>query len=56
MPIIVLTLYFAWKNIYPKKSNSIGKIALIGAIFWTIIYILLNIFSTSIVYWLIMSS
>lgn len=56
MPIIGLILYFAWKNTYPKKANSIGKIALIGAIFWTIIYILLNIFSTSIVYWLIMSS
>ena len=56
MPIIGLILYFAWKNTYPKKANSIGKIALIGAIFWTITYILLNIFSASIVYWLIMSS
>ena len=56
MPIIGLILYFAWKNTYPKKANSIGKIALIGAVFWTITYILLNIFSASIVYWLIMSS
>lgn len=56
MPIIGLILYFAWKNTYPKKANSIGKTALIGAIFWTITYILLNIFSASIVYWLIMSS
>jgi membrane protein len=56
IPIIGLTLYLALKNTYPKKANSIGKTALIGAIVWTTIYILIKIFSEYILYWFIMYS
>ena len=45
IPIVGLILYLVWKDQTPLKAKSAGKGALIGAIVWTILSILLGILS-----------
>lgn len=53
IPLIGLTLYFAWKNIYPKKSKAALKVALIGFLIWTVLSVVLRLSIDFIVYWMI---
>lgn len=45
IPIVGLILYLVWKDQTPLKAKSAGKGALIGAIVWTVLSILLGILS-----------
>ena len=53
IPVIGLTLYFAWKNIYPKKSKVALKVAVIGFLVWTVLSVVLRLSIEFIVYWMI---
>jgi len=53
IPIIGLTLYFAWKSMYPKKAKSALKVAVIGFLVWTVLSVVLRLSIDFIVYWMI---
>jgi len=53
IPIIGLTLYFAWKSMYPKKAKAALKVALIGFLTWTVLSVVLRLSIDFIVYWMI---
>jgi membrane protein len=53
IPIIGLTLYFAWKSMYPKKAKSALKVAVIGFLVWTVLSVVLRLSIEFIVYWMI---
>jgi hypothetical protein len=53
IPIIGLTLYFAWKSMYPKKSKVALKVAVIGFLVWTVLSVVLRLSIEFIVYWMI---
>lgn len=53
IPIIGLTLYFAWKSMYPKKAKAALKVALIGFLTWTVLSVVLRLSIDFIVYWVI---
>ncbi|WP_243116075.1 zinc ribbon domain-containing protein [Lachnoanaerobaculum gingivalis] len=53
IPIIGLTLYFAWKSMYPKKAKTALKVALMGFLTWTVLSVVLRLFIDFIVYWMI---
>ena len=53
IPVIGLTLYFAWKSMYPKKAKSALKVALIGFLTWTVLSVVLRLSIDFIVYWMI---
>ena len=53
IPIIGLTLYFAWKSMYPKKAKSALKVALLGFLIWTVLSVVLRLSIDLIVYWMI---
>ena len=53
IPIIGLTLYFAWKSMYPKKAKAALKVAVIGFLVWTVLSVVLRLSIDFIVYWMI---
>ena len=53
IPIIGLTLYFAWKSMYPKKAKAALKVALLGFLIWTVLSVVLRLSIDFIVYWMI---
>ncbi|WP_051007207.1 zinc ribbon domain-containing protein [Lachnoanaerobaculum sp. OBRC5-5] len=53
IPVIGLTLYFAWKNMYPKKAITALKVGLIGFLTWTVLSVVLRLSIDFIVYWMI---
>jgi len=53
IPLIGLTLYFAWKSMYPKKAKAALKVALIGFLTWTVLSVVLRLSIDFIVYWMI---
>ena len=53
IPIIGLTLYFAWKSMYPKKAKAALKVAVIGFLVWTVLSVVLRLSIEFIVYWMI---
>lgn len=53
IPVIGLTLYFAWKSMYPKKAKAALKVAVIGFLVWTVLSIVLRLSIEFIVYWVI---
>ena len=53
IPVIGLTLYFAWKSMYPKKAKAALKVALIGFLTWTVLSVVLRLSIDFIVYWMI---
>lgn len=53
IPLIGLTLYFAWKSMYPKKAKSALKVALLGFLIWTVLSVVLRLSIDFIVYWMI---
>jgi len=53
IPVIGLTLYFAWKSMYPKKAKAALKVALIGFLTWTVLSVVLKLSIDFIVYWMI---
>ena len=53
IPLIGLTLYFAWKSMYPKKAKVALKVAVIGFLVWTVLSVVLRLSIDFIVYWMI---
>ena len=53
IPLIGLTLYCAWKNMYPKKAITALKVGLIGFLIWTVLSVVLRLSIDFIVYWMI---
>ena len=53
IPIIGLTLYFAWKSMYPKKAKAALKVAVIGFLVWTVLSVVLRLSIDFIFYWMI---